>query len=69
MEVVDFFQAAIRAFKQYPSFSILAASGIVPSNSTTYNLADLQAAFISQTGYILLIRSLCQLLTDRKSVV
>ncbi|KAL8276342.1 hypothetical protein RQP46_011267 [Phenoliferia psychrophenolica] len=52
MEVVDYFQASIRAFKNYPSFSILAAAGVVPSNTTTYTLAALQSAFVSQTGAV-----------------
>ncbi|KAI5476532.1 ribonuclease T2 [Pseudohyphozyma bogoriensis] len=50
MEVVDFLLAAIRAFKNYPSFRILAAAGIVPSNTTTYSLSDIQAAFKNQIG-------------------
>ncbi|KAL4246991.1 RNase T2 family protein, partial [Abortiporus biennis] len=49
-DVVDFFNAVIRAFKQYPTFDMLAASGIVPSNTTTYTLTQLQTALKSQTG-------------------
>lgn len=49
-EVVDFVLAAIRAFKFYPSYSILASAGIIPSNTTTYSLAQLNNAFLAQTG-------------------
>lgn len=49
-DVVDFFQAATRAFKQYPTFDMLATFGIVPSNQTTYKLSQIQAALQSQVG-------------------
>lgn len=51
-DVVDFFQAATRAFKQYPTFDMLASFGIVPSNKTTYTLSQFQTALSSQTGAI-----------------
>ncbi|KAF8922066.1 ribonuclease T2 [Mucidula mucida] len=51
-EVVDFFDATIRAFHQYPTFDILAASGIVPSNTTSYTLDQIQTAIVMQTGAI-----------------
>lgn len=51
-DVVDFFDAVVRAFKQYPTFEILASAGIVPSNKTTYTLPQLQAAVKTQTGSI-----------------
>ncbi|KAF9056595.1 ribonuclease T2 [Panaeolus papilionaceus] len=51
-EVVDFFEAVIRAFNRYPTFEMLAAAGIVPSNQTTYTLPQLQAAIKSQTGSV-----------------
>ncbi|KAF7303260.1 HST3 protein [Mycena kentingensis (nom. inval.)] len=51
-EVVDFFDAVIRAFKQYPTFDMLAAFGITPSNSTTYSLSQIQTALQSQTGAV-----------------
>jgi len=51
-DVVDFFEAVIRAFKMYPTFELLAASGIVPSNKTTYSLSQLQTALKAQTGAI-----------------
>ncbi|KAK7465340.1 hypothetical protein VKT23_005319 [Stygiomarasmius scandens] len=49
-DVVNFFDAVIRAFKQYPTFDMLAAAGIVPSNTTGYSLAQIQQALMSQTG-------------------
>ncbi|KAI5480738.1 ribonuclease T2 [Pseudohyphozyma bogoriensis] len=52
MEVIDFLLAAIRGFKSYPSYRILAAAGIVPSNTTTYSLSQLQDAFRAQTGAV-----------------
>ncbi|KAF8167680.1 ribonuclease T2-like protein [Crassisporium funariophilum] len=51
-EVINFFDAVVRAFHQYPTFDMLAASGIVPSNKTTYTLNQLQSAIRSQTGSV-----------------
>ncbi|KAF9269971.1 ribonuclease T2 [Marasmius fiardii PR-910] len=52
MELVDYYDAAIRAFHQYPTFDILAANGIVPSNKSGYSLDSIQAALKTQTGAI-----------------
>ncbi|KAJ7070831.1 ribonuclease T2 [Mycena amicta] len=49
-DVVNFYDAVIRAFKQYPTFDLLASFGIVPSNTTTYTLTQIQTALKSQTG-------------------
>ncbi|KAL1676153.1 ribonuclease T2-like protein [Schizophyllum commune] len=49
-DVVNFFDAVVRAFKQYPTYDILASNGIVPSNSTGYSLDQIHAALKSQTG-------------------
>jgi ribonuclease T2 len=49
-EVIDFFDAAIRANKLYPTYDLLAAAGIVPSNKTQYPLAAIQSALKSQIG-------------------
>jgi len=49
-DVINFYDAAIRAFKQYPTFDMLASFGIVPSNKTTYSLSQIQNALRSQTG-------------------
>ncbi|CDO75501.1 hypothetical protein BN946_scf184935.g37 [Trametes cinnabarina] len=51
-DVVDFFDAVVRAYKMYPTWEILAASGILPSNKTTYSLTQLQTALKAQTGSI-----------------
>jgi ribonuclease T2 len=49
-EVVDFFDATVRAFHKYPTYDLLAAVGIIPSNKTTYTLSQLENAIKSQTG-------------------
>ncbi|KAI0308184.1 ribonuclease T2 [Multifurca ochricompacta] len=51
-DVVDFFDAVVRAFKQFPTYDILASAGIVPSNTTTYQLRDIQNTLKAQTGGI-----------------
>lgn len=51
-DVVDFFEAVVRAFKMFPTFDMLAASGIFPSNKTTYSLSQIQTALKAQTGAI-----------------
>ncbi|KAF7793435.1 hypothetical protein EIP86_004547 [Pleurotus ostreatoroseus] len=51
-EVIDFYQAAIRAFQEYPTFDMLASVGIVPSNKTTYKLGQIQNALKLQTGAV-----------------
>ncbi|RDB29420.1 Ribonuclease T2 [Hypsizygus marmoreus] len=49
-DVVNYYDAAIRANHLYPTFDILAASGIVPSNKTSYTLDQLEIALTSQIG-------------------
>ncbi|ETW87059.1 Ribonuclease, T2 family [Heterobasidion irregulare TC 32-1] len=51
-DTVDFFLAVVRAFKMFPTFDTLAASGIIPSNKTTYSLSHIQNALKAQTGSI-----------------
>ncbi|OBZ68549.1 Meiotic recombination protein dmc1 [Grifola frondosa] len=51
-DVVNFFDAVVRAFHKYPTWDMLAASGIIPSNKTTYSLNQLQNALKAQTGSI-----------------
>ncbi|KAF9479700.1 ribonuclease T2 [Pholiota conissans] len=51
-DVVDFFDAVVRAYHQYPTFNMLATAGITPSNTTTYTLSQLQNAIKAQTGSI-----------------
>jgi len=49
-DVINFFDAVIRAFHQYPTFDMLASVGIVPSNKTSYSLGKIQNALESQTS-------------------
>ncbi|TFK56687.1 ribonuclease T2 [Heliocybe sulcata] len=49
-DVINFFDSVIRAFKMYPTYDMLAAAGITPSNKTTYSLSQLQNALRSQVG-------------------
>ncbi|OCB87906.1 ribonuclease T2 [Sanghuangporus baumii] len=49
-DVVNFFDTTVRAFQMFPTFDMLAAAGIVPSNSTTYTLSQIQTAIKIQTG-------------------
>ncbi|ORY89106.1 ribonuclease T2-like protein [Leucosporidium creatinivorum] len=49
-EVVDFFEKTVELFKQLPTYDWLSAAGIVPSNSKTYTLAQLQAVAKSRFG-------------------
>jgi len=51
-DVINFFDGVIRAFSKFPTFDFLAVAGIVPSNTTTYTLAQLQNAVKAQTGAI-----------------
>ncbi|CCM04456.1 uncharacterized protein FIBRA_06636 [Fibroporia radiculosa] len=51
-EVIDFYLAVVRAFQQFPTFDMLAAAGIYPSNTTTYSLKQIEDALKSQTGAI-----------------
>ncbi|TFK36932.1 ribonuclease T2 [Crucibulum laeve] len=51
-DVVNFFDAVIRAFHQYPTFDMLASFGIIPSNKTSYTLDKFQSAIKTQIGAI-----------------
>ncbi|KAF9527714.1 ribonuclease T2 [Crepidotus variabilis] len=51
-DLINYFDAAIRAFHQYPTYDLLAAAGIVPSNKTTYKLEQFQNAIKAQTGAV-----------------
>ncbi|KAF9454076.1 ribonuclease T2 [Macrolepiota fuliginosa MF-IS2] len=51
-EVIDYFEAVIRAFQLFPTYKFLAAGGVLPSNKTTYKLDDLEAIIKSQTGAV-----------------
>ncbi|KAJ8083708.1 hypothetical protein PM082_002474 [Marasmius tenuissimus] len=52
MDIVNYFDAVLRSFHQHPTFDILSASGIVPSNKTGYPLTSIQNALRSQTGAV-----------------
>ncbi|KAJ7446438.1 ribonuclease T2-like protein [Mycena galericulata] len=49
-DVINFYDSVIRAYKQYPTFDMLGSFGIVPSNKTSYSLAQIQNALKAQTG-------------------
>ncbi|KZT74992.1 ribonuclease T2 [Daedalea quercina L-15889] len=51
-DVVDFYLAVVRAFQKFPTYQMLAGAGIVPSNTTTYSLDQLQDALQAQTGAV-----------------
>ncbi|KAF9786202.1 ribonuclease T2-like protein, partial [Thelephora terrestris] len=54
-EVVNFFETAIRGFQRYPTvptYDLLVAYGITPSNDTTYQLANIQDALKAQTSAV-----------------
>jgi ribonuclease T2 len=50
LELVDFYNTAVRLFKDYPTSDFLAACDIVPSNVTTYDLADVEGCLADATG-------------------
>jgi ribonuclease T2 len=50
-DMINFFDTVIRAYKMYPTYDILASAGIIPSNKTTYSLAQIQGALKAQTGF------------------
>lgn len=51
-DVVDFFETAIAWYRTVPTYSWLEAAGIVPSNTTTYNLGDIQATLTKAFGAV-----------------
>ena len=50
IDAVDYAETTIEAFSRFPTFDILERAGITPSNTTTYTLAQLQAAARNYTG-------------------
>ncbi|KAL6899931.1 ribonuclease T2-like protein [Trichoderma evansii] len=54
-EVPDFFTRAVSLFQSLPSYDWLAAAGIVPSTTTTYTLAAIQAALTAHHGHNVII--------------
>ena len=51
-DVIDFWQTAISYYERLPTAKFLAAAGIVPSNTTSYTLSDIQAALTKQWGAV-----------------
>lgn len=51
-DVVDFFETAIAFYRTVPTYTWLADAGIVPSNTTTYTLGDLQTALTGAFGAV-----------------
>ncbi|KAK5694852.1 hypothetical protein LTR97_009443 [Elasticomyces elasticus] len=51
-DVVDFFETVIKYFMRLPTWGWLGASGIYPSNSTTYSLSDMESALSQQYGAV-----------------
>ncbi|PSR92168.1 ribonuclease T2-like protein [Coniella lustricola] len=51
-DVVDFFETAIAWYRTVPTYSWLAAAGIVPSNTTTYTLGDIQDTLTDKFGAV-----------------
>ena len=49
-DVVDYFETAIAFDRQLPTWGWLAEHDIIPSNYTTYNLADIQKSLKEQYG-------------------
>lgn len=51
-DVADFFETAAAFYRTLPTYTWLAAAGIVPSNATGYDLADVQAALTAAFGAV-----------------
>ncbi|KEF57774.1 uncharacterized protein A1O9_05694 [Exophiala aquamarina CBS 119918] len=49
-DVVDFFETTIKYYKRYPTWEWLNEADIVPSNKTTYSLADIENALTKKSG-------------------
>lgn len=49
-DVIDFFQTAIMYYMRLPTYTWLANKNIVPSNTTSYTLSDMQAALTGAFG-------------------
>lgn len=51
-EVVDFFETAVAFYRTVPTYTWLAAAGIVPSNATTYTLGEIQSVLAAAFGAV-----------------
>ncbi|PKS05386.1 hypothetical protein jhhlp_008761 [Lomentospora prolificans] len=54
-EAVDYFKRTVKLFKTLPSYAWLAEAGIVPSETNTYTLAEIQAALRAHHGHDVII--------------
>jgi ribonuclease T2 len=54
-EVVDYFRKTVALHKTLPSYTWLEEAGIVPSSSTTYTLAAIQAAIKKHHGFEVIV--------------
>ncbi|KIJ66331.1 hypothetical protein HYDPIDRAFT_109332 [Hydnomerulius pinastri MD-312] len=51
-DVVNFYETVTKVFQMYPTYNMLAAAGILPSNQTSYTLSQITSALYSQTGAV-----------------
>lgn len=51
-DVVNFFDTVTKAYLMFPTYKWLAAANITPSNSTTYDLSDIQNALQQASGAV-----------------
>ena len=49
-DVIDFFETAVSYYEHLPTYGWLSAASILPSNTTTYTLSDMQAALTTGFG-------------------
>ncbi|PVF97515.1 ribonuclease T2 [Serendipita vermifera] len=49
-DVVEFFDTVTKAYQMYPTYAWLEAASIVPSNSTSYSLSDIEDALATASG-------------------
>lgn len=55
-DVVDFYETAALHYLKYPTFDWLSAANIVPSNTTTYKLSQIQDALSKASGALPYVR-------------
>ena len=63
-EFIDYLQLAVDLHKTRDSYAFLAAAGILPSTSTTYSAASIQAALTAGHGGAVTIRCSSSALTE-----
>lgn len=55
-DLVDFYETAALHYLKYPTFDWLSAASIVPSNTTTYKLSQIQDALTKASGALPYVR-------------